>query len=468
MNLIDNFILTKSNLIKKNFNIKLYKSFKINKEIYYGSYININNNKFIFYRFDTVINKIKYEYIKKINIIDLDNIKIDDKFIKHFHNGGHNFRAIELNNNYYIFTGTGFGSLTNKEKKFIKIKINKLDNLDTRNLFIKNYEINNHNKYFCIKNNEFNNYKKIYNPEFNDPTLDNGIYLFKIKKINNKKFIYEQIYNLPIISYLHKNRNDFYSGSSGFDSQTNVLYNKKEKLYYLYQRANLARGKRYIQYVTSKNLINWSPWNLIELNNIKNIYDFNIYSGTFFVLDKMNEYFCILEEITDGYKCTKNHLYYSYDCKKWIYLDTFLTINNKFFWISGNPILNNNNYYIYASNISDKSLEIYTFEKNRLSSFITEQNNIESSIKFKLSYFSNNEIRLNFKTYENGYILAQLKDKKDNVIDIFSFENFNKIKENCNEFNYIINWSVKKKLKEQYFLELKGINFEIFSINFSN
>ena len=51
---------------------------------------------------------------------------------------------------------------------------------------------------------------------------------------------------------------------------------------------------------------------------------------------------------------------------------------------------------------------------------------------------------------------------------MFNFEKFNKIKENCNEFNYKINWNFKKELKEQYFLELKGINFEIFSINFSN
>ena len=182
----------------------------------------------------------------------------------------------------------------------------------------------------------------------------------------------------------------------------------------------------------------------------------------------MNEYFSILQEINDRYKSTKNHLYYSYDCRNWIYLNSILDTNNKFFWISGNPILNNNNFYIYASNISNNSLEIYTFKKNRLSSLITEQNNIESSLKFKLSKFSNYEIRLNFKTYKNGYIIAQLKDEQDNIINNFSYQNFKKIKENCNEFNYVINWNVKKKLKKKYFLELKGINFKIFSINFIN
>ena len=57
MNLIDNYILKQNNLLKKNINFKLYKSFKINKKIYYGSYININNNKYIFYREDEYVQR---------------------------------------------------------------------------------------------------------------------------------------------------------------------------------------------------------------------------------------------------------------------------------------------------------------------------------------------------------------------------------------------------------------------------
>jgi len=53
--------------------------------------------------------------------------------------------------------------------------------------------------------------------------------------------------------------------SSEFDSHFSVVYNKKQDLYFFYGRANIDRGTRFIQYATSKDLFNWSRFELLKL-----------------------------------------------------------------------------------------------------------------------------------------------------------------------------------------------------------
>jgi len=53
--------------------------------------------------------------------------------------------------------------------------------------------------------------------------------------------------------------------SSDFDGMNNLVYNPHEQRYYLYVRSNVAKGVRYIQYATSKDLITWSKWKNINM-----------------------------------------------------------------------------------------------------------------------------------------------------------------------------------------------------------
>lgn len=52
--------------------------------------------------------------------------------------------------------------------------------------------------------------------------------------------------------------------SAEFDSYLSIV--KKNDLYYLYLRANIAPGMRFIQYSTSKDLINWGEFKLINMD----------------------------------------------------------------------------------------------------------------------------------------------------------------------------------------------------------
>ena len=140
---------------------------------------------------------------------------------------------------------------------------------------------------------------KIYDHTKPCPFYGNGLHLFdfdndKITCLNN---------NLPILSGLNEGRCDgFYGnfdteykdfsrsfgGVSVFDSQSSILYDKKEDIYFLYQRANVSQGHRSIQYCTSKDLLKWSPFKLIEFGNGYNYLDNNIYYSNFFKVNESN------------------------------------------------------------------------------------------------------------------------------------------------------------------------------------
>ena len=118
------------------------------------------------------------------------------------------------------------------------------------------------------------------------------------------------------------------------------------------------------------------------------------------------------------------------------------------------------------SNYKNSSLEIYFIEKNRFSCVSTINKDEISYLSFKLMRFIDNCIKINFKTFENGYIKIQLKNKNDFVIDGYSFNDFNLICENMNEFEYEVSWKDKSDIpKEDLHVEIEGMNFNIYSIN---
>ncbi len=142
-------------------------------------------------------------------------------------------------------------------------------------------------------------FRLIYDYTSPCPYYANGLHLFNLENTN----LICQNKDLPIITGLHPGRTDgFYGdfddnykdinkskgGLSVFDSLSSVIYDSANDLYILYQRANISRGRRSIQYCTSKDLINWSPFNLINLGNRYNHLDNNVYYSNFYKLDKTN------------------------------------------------------------------------------------------------------------------------------------------------------------------------------------
>jgi hypothetical protein len=399
----ENLILNYENITFEINELKFEKNIFMNKIFWYPSICYHNNNHYIYYRYNSSIELKAYtEITKRFIINNIFDIIDDEEFNINLGGASHNFRVFNINNNIY---GIGGLSLSIRDYEHLKNTTNKkyIEFNESNNIFINSSDYGANNLILG---------DKLFNPYIYCPYYVNGLYLFdfnnNLNELNNK---------LPIINGIKNGRhdghygysNDKNSGFTVFDSTTNLLYNDKEKKYFLYQRSNFGTGIRHIQYCTSDNLLEWSDFNLIEYNPPINLFENNIYYGNFFKLDGVNNYIGIIP-------CSKkidnnNHngldeyfkLYYSNDCLNWNYigiLDKHLYY--KLWMIIGEPILLNNNYYFYFYDIDEKSIIIKSIEKNRFSYAKSTENQL-AKILFKPIFIKNSKIIINFKTY-NGFI----------------------------------------------------------------
>jgi hypothetical protein len=60
----------------------------------------------------------------------------------------------------------------------------------------------------------------------------------------------------------------------------------------------------------------------------------------------------------------------------------------------------------------------------------------------------------------------QLLDINQKVINNYSFDNFDIISDSQNEYDFIVSWNndININIKEEIYIEIIGINFELFSI----
>ena len=103
-----------------------------------------------------------------------------------------------------------------------------------------------------------------------------GLYLFR-KTVTG----WQQMFDSPVITVHHPGFISAldYGKSSEFDGQPSIVF--RDGLFYLYLRYNVKFKTRFIQYATSKNLIDWSSFKSIEISG----YDFdeeNYYMPNFF------------------------------------------------------------------------------------------------------------------------------------------------------------------------------------------
>jgi len=248
----------------------------------------------------------------------------------------------------------------------------------------------------------------------------------------------------------------------------------KHNKYYLYQRANMGAGVRFIQYTTSTNLIDWSDFNLINIYPNINIFDNNYYYNNFFSIKDIDIYIGLLpcnKKKADGsnnYESTQYiELYYSKDCINWNYIGVLVEFEYYRDWLMlGQPILKHNKYYFYASDHRCRSINIYSIEKNRFSSAYTIENDKISKINLKLIKLNEPLIKINFKTYSNIFIKIQLLNNNKQIIDNFSFNDFDIIKENLDDLDYTVSWKNNNNIpNNEIYIEIEGINFEIFLLN---
>ena len=81
--------------------------------------------------------------------------------------------------------------------------------------------------------------------------------------------------------------------SADFDGHIWVVYNKHSQEYFLFCRDNVGKGERFVQYATSKDLVEWSPFKRISIEYRPEV---NVYfmAG----LEWKDSYYCLLPSYT--------------------------------------------------------------------------------------------------------------------------------------------------------------------------
>ena len=169
-----------------------------------------------------------------------------------------------------------------------------------------------------IKN--YNDFKKVYEEKFQRDSskevfehnehrrlLSNkkilkhvrGLYLFE----SENGIRWKEVQSDPIITTRNEGFIDAiknFGKGSEFDGHVNCVYDAETDLYFIYLRANVNIGFRYIQYATSKDLINWSKFQLINIETYDGTKD-NYYIPSFF---KYKKKFVGLIPYFDKEKCS--------------------------------------------------------------------------------------------------------------------------------------------------------------------
>lgn len=451
----------------------LDKTFTLNKKLYYPFIKTIGNKNYIYFRDSTEEPNPDHECTKRLLIKDALNLEIDKDFVLNLKIASHNFRAFTGNDGIEY----GLGGQNCALRQYVIFK---------KNSSYKNYHSN---KNILLPSEKYEVFypglEKIYNFNIPCPYYANGVNLFKFKNetdfevLNNK---------LPIISGVHKGRHDgLYknkgfttdllenskNGFSAFDCIPSILFSQRKNLYYFFTRANLGAGVRYIQYCTSKDLNNWSQFNLVNINNKKDFdyYKLNYYHPNFFNMKNINQYIGILpcnvkrsEKAGDLDKYENSELYISNNCVDWEYCGVLDTHEyHKKWMVCGPPILQNNRHYFYYINNESLKIFVCSIEKNRLAHFRNKDNKKLSTLLLKKIKFSK-EIRIDINIKDNGYLFARLLDENKNPIQKYSHDNFIIIKK-CNG-NQKLLWKNISDIEEGiYHLELSFENTRIYSVN---
>lgn len=335
---------------------------------------------------------------------------------------------------------------------------------------------------FCVIWNNYNHFDKCLKKLGNNYYLDEGpLSLYKInlekEEENYKLEIKDTIFMDSWISDPRK-AHDVFTPYPFFDTSESLFYHPLQKLYYIFTRCNLKSSVRSIVMSKSKDLKNWSDFEII------NIKDFNFICGNYYVpgiqyypesnlMSSINYY---IEENKHG----KNHNSYLQ------FLYTKDGINCNYFNISLasqhydvhdnqiNPIFNsifnynNKTYFMLSKTITKKKedktnhkikqIYIKSIPKNRWNGLKIDEETEIITGKIKDSV---DKLMLNYKIKENGFIKICILDSYENIIS--DYENMKEI--SGDKIDELIEFKNNIKIENGYKLKIKMKNCELYTIN---
>jgi hypothetical protein len=249
-----------------------------------------------------------------------------------------------------------------------------------------------------------------------------------------------------------------------YDSHNSIIYNKYDKHYYLFIRHNCARRSRWVQFTKTTDFKTFTPMKEITVSNYDNnllIYNFNVFMYP-------NSYYFIAlpcSGVASDYNAkTSKYLLYSLDGEHWHVLHSnFFSSEYKQMICNGMvSSTNNKHHYLYAHKHMDLPhtwLDCYAVDKDRISVLRCAGN---GTIKTKLINLINNNLTINYKTFESGSITIQIKDKNTETVVLES----NKVE--GDELNEKISWTTNIDFSEgDYYIEFNMYNCELYSFDYS-
>jgi hypothetical protein len=264
-------------------------------------------------------------------------------------------------------------------------------------------------------------YVQIPSSDYTCPKRANGLYLYK----SDNGIEWELATDLPIVTCfndLHERNNKC---AIAFDCFNRIVYNPYTDLYTLYIRGNLSTGVRHILYSTSKDLINW---NQIDCINIDPVFDFtchSYYSSGVYMYPDANYYiafptFFISNVVEHKTLYADISLMFSDNGTDWLVKNRLFQRDKEIIRnfdiryrseIAGFMISQCGNYFnIYInenSRTEDSCVVKYLIRRDGFTSLYSENGNC--TIQIKSSYINN--LILNYKTNNNGYIVIHFLDK---------------------------------------------------------
>lgn len=176
-------------------------------------------------------------------------------------------------------------------------------------------------------------FKKAHDRLINEKWLldySGGLYLFT----SDDGINFKPVQKKPIITVNHPGYNSALDWkSTEFDSHICCIHDGHK--YILYVRDNIKKGIRYIQYATSKDLVNWSEFNNIVMSPKFDPDEDNYYLPCFHFIN--NKYLGFLPYFRGGRACIR--YVRSVDGIKWTVIDSFfLSDTNRIIANEKNPV----------------------------------------------------------------------------------------------------------------------------------
>jgi len=217
---------------------------------------------------------------------------------------------------------------------------------------------------------------------------------------------------------ISKHNNPFrcFRGRTGFDTLNNIFYDPYRNRYQCFLRHNPKVGIRKIQTGVSTNLIDWTDFHLINLDDY-NIYVPNIqmYPQSPFLIG-----FPTYQNGNDHHSKFVS-LIFSRDTINWVNIID----NQNLFPDLPKPILGssgiieqNDKFYIYIEHFYKCKVDAYSVPKNRFTYYMNTSPNTLGSFETDLIKLKSFNCNLNYECEDDGYIIVHIYNNNNELIRI--------------------------------------------------